>query len=127
MTTQVIHRGEVWLVNLNPTIGAEIQKERPAIVISTNSIGKLPIKLIAPITAWKASFKANLWHVQLSPNQTNGLTKPSAVDTLQIRGVDIARFVKKIGMLESAKLEEIIQAITVVIGHSGKAPSSSIT
>nr|WP_310487775.1 type II toxin-antitoxin system PemK/MazF family toxin [Chamaesiphon sp. VAR_69_metabat_338] len=39
-------RGEIWLVNLDPTVGAEIQKTRPAIVISSDYIGKLPLKLV---------------------------------------------------------------------------------
>jgi mRNA-degrading endonuclease toxin of MazEF toxin-antitoxin module len=45
-------RGEIWLVNLDPTVGAEIQKTRPAIVISSDYIGKLPLKLVVPITDW---------------------------------------------------------------------------
>jgi mRNA interferase MazF len=49
-------RGEIWLVNFNPTVGAEIKKVRPAVVISSDSVGKLPIKLIAPITDWKTYF-----------------------------------------------------------------------
>ncbi|MEI6065034.1 MAG: type II toxin-antitoxin system PemK/MazF family toxin, partial [Pseudanabaena sp. ELA748] len=47
------NRGEIWLVNLEPTVGAEIRKTRPVVVISSDAIGKLPIKLIAPITDWK--------------------------------------------------------------------------
>ena len=77
-------RGEIWVVNFDPTIGAEIRKSRPAVVISSDAVGRLPIKLIAPITDWKRSFGANLWHLQIRPNQANGLTKISAVDTLQI-------------------------------------------
>ena len=46
-------RGEVWLVNFDPTLGAEIRKIRPSVVISSNNIGTLPIKLVAPITDWK--------------------------------------------------------------------------
>ena len=49
-------RGEIWLVNFDPTIGAEIKKTRPAFVVSSNAIAKLPIKLIAPITDWKPYF-----------------------------------------------------------------------
>ena len=48
-------RGEIWLVNLNPTVGAEIHKTRPAIVISSDYIGKLPLKLVVPITIRESS------------------------------------------------------------------------
>ncbi len=43
-------RGDVWLVNLDPTIGMEMKKTRPALVISSDAVGKLAIKLIVPIT-----------------------------------------------------------------------------
>lgn len=86
-------RGEIWRVNFDPTIGSEIKKTRPAIVISSDAVGKLPIKLIAPITDWKEYFADNLWHVKIEPDIQNGLSKISAVDALQLRGMDLQRFV----------------------------------
>ncbi|MFM6026183.1 MAG: type II toxin-antitoxin system PemK/MazF family toxin [Dolichospermum sp.] len=41
---------------------------RPAVVISSDSVGRLPIKLIAPITDWKTYFSSNFWHVKIEPN-----------------------------------------------------------
>ncbi|WP_170915478.1 type II toxin-antitoxin system PemK/MazF family toxin [Microcystis aeruginosa FBCC-A68] len=93
-------RGEIWLVNFDPTIGAEIKKVRPAVVISSDSVGKLPIKLIAPIADWKTYFSANFCHVKIEPNSINGLNKASAIDTLQLRGVDLQRFIRKLGFAE---------------------------
>ena len=71
-------RGEIWLVNLDPTVGAEIQKRlapvgfpdaksetrqtRPAIIISSDYIGKLPLKLVVPITDWKNSLSFPLYY-----------------------------------------------------------------
>ena len=52
-------RGEIWLVNFDPTVGAEIKKVRPAVVISSDSVGKLPIKLIAPITDRNSNISIN--------------------------------------------------------------------
>ena len=43
-------RSEIWMVNLDPTIGAEIKKTRPAIIVSGDSIGTLPLKVIVPVT-----------------------------------------------------------------------------
>ena len=45
-----IKRGEIWLVNLNPTIGAEIRKTRLVVIVSSDAIGALPIRLVAPVT-----------------------------------------------------------------------------
>jgi mRNA interferase MazF len=43
-------RGEIWLINLEPTIGAEIKKSRPAIIVNDDALGKLPLKIIVPLT-----------------------------------------------------------------------------
>jgi mRNA interferase MazF len=108
-------RGEVWLVNFDPTVGTEIRKIRPAVVISSNNIGVLPIKLVAPITDWKDWYVGNLWHVKLSPNSDNGLSKDSSVDTLQLRGIDTQRFIRKLGSLSPDEINSIVIAIVTVI------------
>jgi len=64
-------RSEIWLVNLDPTIGAEIKKSRPAVIISSDSIGILPIRLIAPITGWDDRYSGNIWHILITPDATN--------------------------------------------------------
>jgi mRNA interferase MazF len=104
-------------VNLDPTIGAEIKKLRPAVVVSSDFIGRLPLKLVAPITEWNESFSKSLWHVKIVPNGTNGLDKISAVDTLQLRGIDIKRFVTKFGVVSATDMEEITSAIVAVIEY----------
>ncbi|MDB9462059.1 type II toxin-antitoxin system PemK/MazF family toxin [Dolichospermum circinale] len=108
-------RGEIWLVNFDPTVGAEIKKVRPAVVISSDSVGKLPIKLIAPITDWKTYFSSNFWHVKIEPNSINRLNKDSAIDTLQLRGVDLQRFIRKLGSISEITMLEIIASIVTVI------------
>lgn len=114
-SAEVPWRGEVWLVNFDPTLGAEIKKVRPAIVISSDAVGRLPIKLIAPVTDWKPYFAKNLWHVRILPNADNGLSKPSAIDALQLRGVDLQRFIRRLGRISDETLAEIAIAITTVI------------
>ena len=112
-----VKRGEIWLVNLDPTLGAEIQKTRPVVVVNSNSIGVLPIRLVAPITEWKDYFLGNIWHVKLEPNSANGLTKLSAVDTLQLRGIDTLRFIRKLGEVTPQMMKAIIVAIAAVIQY----------
>ncbi len=108
-------RGDVWLVNLDPTVGSEIRKTRPAVVVNSDAIGTLPLRLIAPITDWKERFGKNPWHVKIDNDTSNGLTKVSAVDALQLRGLDITRFVKKLGKLPPLTMEEIATAIAIVV------------
>ena len=66
---------------------------------------------------WKDYLAANIWHVQIAPNPTNGLTKLSAVDTLQLRGIDRERFIRKLGEISPASMEEIVLAIAGIIEY----------
>ncbi|MFN8487675.1 MAG: type II toxin-antitoxin system PemK/MazF family toxin [Caldilineaceae bacterium] len=110
-------RGEIWLVNLDPTVGAEIRKTRPAVIVSSDLIGALPLKLVAPLTEWKDYLEHNVWHVKITPDKTNGLAKTSAVDTLQLRGLDNQRFVQKLGAVSPRVMHSILIAIAAVIEY----------
>ncbi|MDT5121958.1 MAG: mRNA interferase MazF [Acidobacteriota bacterium] len=110
-------RGEIWLVNFDPTVGTEIKKTRPAVVISSDAVGRLPIKLVAPLTDWKNHYAPNIWHVRIDPDSVNGLAKPSAVDALQLRGLDQQRFIRRLGQISAETLEEITLAIAAVIEY----------
>src|SRR5919197_1006062 len=89
-----MYRGEVWLINLDPAVGAEIKKTRPAVIVNDNAVGILPLKEIVPITEWKDRYAVAPWLVRLEPNAENGLDKPSAADAFQIRSVAQERFVQ---------------------------------
>ena len=110
-------RGDVWLVNFDPTVGSEIRKTRPAVVVSSDGIGTLPIKLVAPVTEWKPAFAQKVWFVRIDPSPTNGLVKPSAADVLQLRGVDVRRFVTRLGQLAPEVMDEIASAVALVVEH----------
>ena len=110
-------RGEVWLVDFAPTKGAEIRKTRPAVVVSSVAIAKLPVVLVAPITGWKDHIAGNFWHVGITPDSENGLNKEGAVDALQLRGVDSQRLVRKLGRLSATLMEEIAAAIAAVVEY----------
>jgi len=110
-----MHRGEVWLVNLDPTIGSEIQKTRPAVIVSSDAVGILPIKVIVPFTDWKERYEIARWLVRIDPDPENGLTKPSAADALQIRSVSEQRLVRRLGALQLQQVEQIIEAVRKVL------------
>jgi len=110
-----MNRGEIWLINLDPTIGAEIQKTRPVLIVSSDAIGVLPLRVIVPLTDWKERYAQAAWMVQVPPDTQNGLAKLSAADTFQIRSVSTARFVRKLGSLSQAVINSIVEAIGLVI------------
>ncbi|EFI33940.1 transcriptional modulator of MazE/toxin, MazF [Desulfonatronospira thiodismutans ASO3-1] len=106
---------EIWEIDLNPTIGSEIKKKRPAVIINNDSIGILPLKVIVPVTEWKDSFEGAIWLVKIVPDSDNNLMKLSAVDTFQIRSVSTKRFLVKTGSVSSRVLEEIKTAVKAVV------------
>jgi mRNA interferase MazF len=110
-------RGEVWLINLDPTIGAEIHKTRPAVIVSEDSIGVLPLRVIVPLTDWKERYAIAAWLVRIDPSKTNGLSKVSTADAFQIRSVSQSRFVRKLGYLSGDDMQRILGAIHIVLGE----------
>ena len=110
-----MRRGEVWLVNLDPTIGAEIKKTRPAIIVNDDAVGILPLKVIVPITEWRDRYTVAPWMVRLEPILENGLDKPSAADAFQIRSVAQQRLVRQVGKLSDSAMQEIARALAVVL------------
>ena len=109
-------KGEIWLINLDPTTGAEIQKMRPGVIVNENAIGVLPLRIIVPLTDWKDHYKRAPWLVRVDPDMENGLNKPSAADAFQIRSVSQKRFIRRVGRVSDEILDKILQAIQIVIG-----------
>ena len=85
--------------------------------MSSDGIGRLPVKLVAPITEWKDVFGESAWLVRIDPDRRNGLRKTSAADVLQLRGIDLRRFVNRIGRLSPELMDEIAAAIAIVVEY----------
>ena len=109
-----MQRGEIWLINLDPTIGAEIQKTRPAVIVNDDGLGILPLKVIVPITAWQNRYAVAPWLVRLEPDADNGLDKPSAADAFQVRSVSQQRFVRRLGKVTDDAMQDITRALARV-------------
>ena len=114
-----MHRGEVWLYSADPTVGDEIGKTRPAIIVSNDDIGVLRLKIVVPITRWQEVFDLVTWMVKIEPTSENGLSKRSAADTFQVRSVSQQRLVKQIGTLSEGVMVEISNALAVVMKIDG--------
>jgi len=110
-----VRRGDVWLINLDPTIGAEIKKTRPAAIVNDDAIGILLLKVIVPITEWKDRYAVASWMVRLDPDRSNSLEKVSAADAFQVRSVSQERFVRQVGVLSPDIMSEIEQALAIVL------------
>jgi mRNA interferase MazF len=110
-----MNRGEIWLINLDPTVGSEIKKTRPAVIVNDDAIGILPLKVIVPITEWKDKYSQWPWMVRIEPDTENGLDKLSSADTFQVRSVAQERFVRQLGKLSSEIMQKINEALALVL------------
>lgn len=110
-----MRQGEIWLINLEPTIGAEIKKTRPAVIVNDNALGKLPLKIIVPITDWKEGYGIAPWMVNIPPDNLNNLMKESSIDCFQIRSISEKRFIKRIGVVKMSILDDIKEALMKVL------------
>jgi mRNA interferase MazF len=107
--------GEIYWVNLDPTIGNEIKKRRPVVVLNGGHDKHLKLAIVFPVTAWSSYLKKNPFFVSLEPNTKNGLKKKSVVDCFQIRAVSHNRFVEKIGEISKDEINQIKESITLIL------------
>lgn len=103
-------RGEIWLVNLDPTVGSEIEKSRPCVIISPSEMhDHLRTVLVAPMTTGgrKAPFRIEIQH--------GGRKGLILLD--QIRAVDKIRLVKHLGVASAKTLSATLRTIQEVFAE----------
>jgi len=109
--TSYPRRGEVYWVKLDPAIGSEISKTRPAVIISNDTGNRYSDRIIvAPLTS-KGIDKVYPFEVKITAE--DGVNSASKVLLDQIRTIDKSRLGKQIGMLNHKKMEEVNEAIRV--------------
>ena len=108
-------RGEIWLVNWNPSRGSEQAGQRPALVIQ-NDIGnqKAPTTIVATISTVVKLYPMN---VLVEPPE-GGLEGPSIVKTSQILTVAKERLERRLGRLSPEKMESVDRAIKLSLALS---------
>ena len=111
-----MNQRDIWLVNLSPTVGAEITKTRPCVIVSSNETGILPLKVVAPITDYLPHYDLGPWMVELYPDGVNNLSKRSVVDLFQLRSVSQIRLIRNIGKVADEEFQKILNAIKMVFG-----------
>ncbi len=107
--------GEIWLVEFEPNVGSEIDKVRPAVVVSVPGFTNLPLRIIVPIrgTLHARNFA---WFIPINQSALNHLSKDSEIDASQVHAFDVRRFIKKTGSISLTQLEEVRNAIALCLG-----------
>jgi mRNA interferase MazF len=109
-------RGDIWQIDFDPAVGAEMRKVRPAVVISVDTVGRLPLRMVVPLTDWKPQYAGYPWFVEIPSTPMNGLTKDSGADGFQTKSVSLSRFVDRLGEIEPDQLDQIAAAIALCVG-----------
>jgi len=110
-----LRTGEIYWVNLDPSIGDEIKKKRPVVIVNGGHDKHLKLAVIVPVTAWSPYWKKYPFFVSLEPNSSNGLQKKSAIDCFQIRAISHKRFVGKIGNISDDEIYLIKKSIALIL------------
>jgi mRNA interferase MazF len=108
-------RGEIYLVNFDPTIGSEIKKTRPALILQNDISNQYsPITIVAAITS---QFDDELYPTEvLVKAPEGGLTDDSVVLLNQIRSIDKQRLMKRIGALTKDTMTQVDLALQISFG-----------
>ena len=103
-------RFEVWLVNLDPTVGAEIKKTRPAVVVSPDEMNRhLRTAIVAPMTSTVRGWPSRV------AVRFQGKAGEVALD--QLRAVDRVRLVRKIGAIGEAEAEAVATVLAAMFAR----------
>jgi mRNA interferase MazF len=108
-------RGEIYLVNFDPTVGSEIQKTRPALILQNNiSNQHSPITVVAALSS---QFDAEIYptEVLITPPE-GGLSHPLVVLLNQIRSIDRQRLIKRLGVVSDQIMDCVNNAILISLG-----------
>jgi len=104
-------RGQIWRVNFDPTVGGEIKKTRPAVIISNdhNNQYALTVTVLPVSDCGKEIFP---FEVGL-PRSIQGLTKDSKIKCQQVRTIDKSRLIQYLGDVPESVLLEIEKALKI--------------
>jgi len=109
-------RGEIYLVGFDPTLGHEIRKTRPALIIQNDvSNEHSPITIVAAISSQFGN-PPRPREVLLPVGGRSGLKQPSAVILNQIRSIDRMRLEKRLGTVDAATMRKVDDALKISLG-----------
>jgi mRNA interferase MazF len=111
-----LRRGEIYLCSFDPTIGHEIKKTRPALVIQ-NDVGNRysPLTIVAAITSTVSPVPYPV-EVVIDPTAGNGLDVRCSIRLDQIRTVDRLRLVRRLGVVDSPTMAKVDETIKISLG-----------
>jgi mRNA interferase MazF len=106
----LVQRGEVWWVDFDPSQGSEIQKCRPAVILTINTINKARRTVVVVPLSTAATPRPPI----VIPISSAGQNSVAVCD--QLRAIDKSRILKRIGVLSTNDLAALSSAVKIVLG-----------
>jgi mRNA interferase MazF len=113
--------GSIWLVSFDPSVGVEIRKTRPAIIVSGTIFNQRRKITVLPITSSSPDHRLLPVVVPVSPSAENGLTIDSFIVCIDPMTFDKQRLVKKLGMLDTARIIRVQSILRSYLDLDGSA------
>lgn len=105
-----MRQGEIWMSDLNPTIGSEQAGRRPVVILSGNLMNKfLQLVIIAPLTSKIKNYQGN---PILKPSRNNGLKMESELMIFHIKSLSKERLIEKVGKISSDELQMALSTLS---------------
>ena len=100
-------------------VGPELQRDRPAVVISSPALDAVPVRIVVPLTTWRDQYEGQINKLRVGADDWNGLHAESAAEVLQVRSVSTERFLRRIGFFEADQVEEIAAGVAIAVDYIG--------
>lgn len=107
-------RGEIWFVNLDPTMGREQAGKRPALVVSVNELNHSPAELVVvlPVTSRDKQVRS---HVQVDEGE-GGLTARSFIKCEDVRSISVLCLERRLGSVSFPTLSAVEDRLRILLG-----------
>lgn len=111
-------RGEVWQMSVGKSPSAAEGDLRKVVIVSSDALGAVPLKVVVPLTPWKDDYTSAPWMVRLPPVLHSGLESQMAADALQVRSVSTSRLVRRLGEFPDSHVDQIAAAVSLILEGS---------
>jgi mRNA interferase MazF len=105
-------RGEIWQADLG-TDGS-----LPVLILSTDALSNLPIRLVVPLQPWDERFTDCIWIYRLKGDWPQQLGTPHAADLLLLRSIATSQLRRKIGRVSATTMDEIVTALAIIVDYN---------
>ena len=117
MTSPAPKRGEVWLVRLPRGRGAELQQDRPVIVVSSFLFDDALVRIVVPLSTWEPAYGNRINKILVRAAPRTGLLHDSAADFLQLRSVSVERFLRRLGTADDDLVAQIVAGVAIALDY----------